>query len=208
MKTLKSLTLFTLFIAFSSCSNNDDSTLLLDIESQFVSNLFAPQIGGQDQLGNPLPISGEFTKFDFSTGQTTTSATDWDIAFRATSIIINGGVSSNTTDEAERTGNAAAYIATGTMTSITDVNTASLAQDSENNYVLDDWYTYAGPPTHIIAPTPGKILVIRTRNGKYAKVEILSYYKDAPNTPDAFADEERYYTFNYVYNPNEGESTF
>jgi len=152
-------------------------------------------------MGNPLPISGEFTKFDFSTGLTTTSTTDWDIAFRATSIIINGGVSSNTTDEAERTGNAAAYITTGTMASITDVNTSSLAQDSENNYVLDDWYTYAGPPTYIIAPTPGKILIVRTRDGKYAKVEILSYYKDAPDSPDAFIDEERYYTFNYVYNP-------
>lgn len=113
-----------------------------------------------------------------------------------------------TTDEAERTGNAAAYIATGTLASVVSVNSESLEQDSVNGYVLSNWYTYAGPPTHLISPTAGKILVIRTHDRKYSKVEILSYYKDAPDIPDAFVDEERYYTFNYVYQPNEGVTTF
>jgi len=49
-------------------------------------------------------------------------------------------------------------------------------------------------------------LVIRTHDDKYAKVEILSYYKDAPAEPDGFVDESRFYTFNYVYNPNEGQT--
>jgi hypothetical protein len=209
MKTIKLLSLLAIFIAFSSCSNDDnDDAPLLQIESESVANLYAPQVGGIDQMGNPVPISGEFTKFDFSTGTTTTSAIDWDIAFRGTSIIINGGVSLGTTDEAERTGNAAAYMATGTMASVVSVDVSSLEQDSVNGYVLSNWYTYAGPPTHLISPTAGKILVIRTRDGKYAKIEILSYYKDAPDNPDAFMDEERYYTFNYVYQPNEGETTF
>jgi len=208
MKTFKLFTLLALFIAFTSCSNDDDGVTVLEIESRTVSNLHAPQTGGIDQMGNPLPISGEFTKFDFSTGMTTTSATEWDIAFRATSIIVNGGVSLETTDEPIRTGNAAAYFATGTMASINAVVLSSLEQDSVNGYVMAQWYTYAGPPTHLISPTPGKILVIRTRDGKYAKVEILSYYKDAPDNPDAFVDEERFYTFNFVYQPNEGEITF
>lgn len=208
MKTFKLFTLLALFIAFTSCNNDDDGITVLDVESSTFSNLHAPQTGGIDQMGNPLPISGEFTKFDFSTGMTTTSATEWDIAFRATSIIVNGGVSLETTDEPVRTGNAAAYIATGTMASINAVDSSSLEQDSVNGYVMAQWYTYAGPPTHLIAPTPGKILVIRTRDGRYAKVEILSYYKDAPENPDAFVDEERYYTFNFVYQPNEGEISF
>ena len=208
MKTLKLFTLIAILIGFTSCKNDDDSVQLLEVESETIMNLHAPQVGGIDQMGNPLPISGEFTKFDFSTGQITTSATEWDIAFRATSIIINGGTSLGTTDEPERTGNGAAYLATGTMASISTVNSGMLEQDSVNGYVLGGWYTYAGPPTHLISPTPGKILVVRTRDGKYAKVEILSYYKDAPENPDAFVDEERYYTFNYVYQPNVGESSF
>ncbi len=251
MKTIKFLTLLTIFIGFTSCSNddddesctetqwfadldgdglgdannsvmaceqpenfvvnsddNDDNQVALDLVSGGISNLFAPQVGGIDQMGNPVPISGEFTKFDLSTGMETISATEWDIAFRGTSIIINGGVSFGTTDEAERTGNAAAYIATGTMATVDAVNTSSLEQDSVNGYVLSNWYTYAGPPTHLISPTAGKILVVRTHDGKYAKLEILSYYKDAPDSPDAFVDEERYYTFNFVYQPNEGVTTF
>jgi hypothetical protein len=209
MKTIKLLTLFIILISFTSCSTDNDDSLILAVETDTFLNLHAPQEGGIDpSTGQPLPISGAFTKFDFASGETTTSDTDWDIAFRATSIIINGGVSLETTDEPIRTGDAAAYIATGTMPSIESVDESLFEQDSSNGYVLSNWYTYAGPPSHLITPTAGKIIVIKTREGKYAKIEILSYYKDAPDNPDAFVDEERYYTFNYVYQPNEGDLSF
>jgi hypothetical protein len=204
MKTIKLLTLLTIFIGFSSCSNDDDDDPIpLQVKTESVSNFYAPQVGGQGQ-----PISGDYTKFDFAIGAATTSTTEWDIAFRGTDIIINGGVSSGETDEPSRTSNAAAYIANGTMAGVASVDTALLDQDSLNAHVLANWYTYTGPPNHLILPTAGKILVIRTRDGKYAKIEILSYYKDAPENPDAYSDEERYFTFNYVYQPNEGETSF
>ncbi len=99
------------------------------------------------------------------------------------------------------------------MSSITEVETENLVQDSTSSYAIpsgsgNGWYTYAGPPTHLINPTPGKILVIKTHDGKYAKVEILSYYKDAPDAPDAFVNESRYFTFNYVYQPNDNVTNF
>ena len=47
----------------------------------------------------------------------------------------------------------------------------------------------------------GKVFVVKTHDGKYAKFEILSYYKDAPATPDA-TSVGRYYTFNYAYQAN------
>ena len=209
MKNFKFLTIFFLCIGFFSCSSDDDATpQLLDVNSETVINLHAPQNGGQGQ-----PVSGAFTKFNFETGQTTTSETDWDIAFRGTSIIVNGGTSLGTTDEPERTGNGGAYIAEGTMNSVTQVTPSNFVQDSDTSYAIatgsgNGWYTYAGPPTHLIQPTPGKILVIRTHDQRYAKVEILSYYKDAPANPDAFADETPYYTFNYVYQPNVNVTTF
>lgn len=207
MKTIKLLTLLAIFISFSSCSDNDD-TPFLQIETDSVLNLHAPQTGGIDQMGNPVPISGEFTKFDFSSKSTTTSDTQWDIAFRGTDIIVNGGISSGETDEPTRTGNVEAYIANGTMASVELVDVSLLDQDSLNTHVLANWYTYSGPPSHLILPTAGKILVVKTRDGKYAKIEILSYYKDAPENPDAYADEDRYFTFNYVYQPNSGITTF
>jgi hypothetical protein len=210
MKTIKFLTLLAIFIGFSSCSNDDDDSVILEVESETVLNLFAPQEGGMDQMGNPIPVSGAFTKFDFSSGATTTSETEWDIAFRGTSIIINGGVSYGATDEPERNGNAAAYIANGTFAGVVSVNTSNLEQDSVNGYVLADWYTYTGPPNHLILPTAGKVIVVRTRDGKYAKLEILSYYKDAPEeiSAEAAANDARYYTFDFAYQPNDGETTF
>ena len=201
MKTIKLLTLLAIFIGFTSCSNDDDESPLAEVEADTVTNLFAPQDGGFGQ-----PVSGDFTKFDFSSGTSTTSNTEWDIAFRGTDIIVNGGMSSGAIDEPERTGNAAAYFETETFSGVAQVNSTLLEQDSVNGYVLDDWYTYSGPPTHAIYPTAGKIIVIRTRDGKFAKMEILSYYENGE--PNAEFNNYRYYSFNYVYQPNDGVTIF
>src|SRR5690606_9642589 len=87
MKTLHLLSLLVLAVTFASCSSDDDSNQpQLEIEAETVTNLYAPQEGGQGQ-----PISGDYTKFSFSTGTTTDSETEWDIAFRGTTILVNGG---------------------------------------------------------------------------------------------------------------------
>lgn len=208
MKTIKFLTIALAMTSFIACDNDSDSDDTIPVVSITVEDLHAPQQGGQGQ-----PISGAFTKFDFDLGMETDSETDWDIAFRATDIIVNGGMSMGTTDEPDRTGDAGAYIATGTMEEITEVDINLFTQDSDSGYAImsgsgNGWYTYTGPPTFLITPTPGKILVFKTADGKYAKVEILSYYEGAPVDPDAFTDQSRYYTFNYVYQPNSGETTF
>ena len=53
----------------------------------------------------------------------------------------------------------------------------------------------------IITPIAGVTLVIRTADGKYAKMQIISYYKDAPQLIDPNG-QTRMYTFRYVYQPN------
>jgi len=106
--------LFIFLLVFTSCS--DDEEILPSVSSTF-SNLHAPQGGGMGQ-----PITGDFTKFDFSTGMTTTDANEWDIAFRGTTIIVNGGSSTGTNDEPTRTGAAAAGIADGTFASVTSAD--------------------------------------------------------------------------------------
>lgn len=206
MKTIKLLVLSIMLISFFNCE--DDGPNLQDIQSVSIEDLYAPQEGGQGQ-----PISGTFARFDFETGLQTESETEWDVAFRGTSIIVNGGTSLGTTDEPERTGDAGVYIFDGTMAEMVAVETSLIIQDSSSGYAIQSgsgngWYTYAGPPTYLINPTPGKILVFRTRDGKYAKMEILSYYLGAPENPDAFSDPSRYFTFNYVYQPNEGVTNF
>ena len=221
MKTLKFLSIIALTLfAFTSCSDDDTAPTLLDVEAETISNLFAPQEGGVDPVtGQPLPVSGEFTKFDFETGTTTTSDTDWDIAFRGTTIIVNGGESQGATDEPDRTGNAAAYIAISDLAGVTEVNESLLVQDTEAALAItpssdQGWYNYSGfgnpnpLDDNLIRPIAGRILVFRTRDGRYAKVEILSYYQAAPASPNGFVDTPRCYTFNYVFQPNDGVTTF
>lgn len=196
-----------LAVAFASCSNDDDSTPTDPVQTETVSNLYAPQTGGQGQ-----PEGGEFAKFDFETGAVTTSDTDWDIAFRGTTIAVNGGTVTGTEDEPERNGDAGVAIVTGTLASVTTADGLTFNQDADASFAIptgsdNGWYNYAGDPTHLITPIPGKVFVFRTTAGNYGKVEILSYYEDAPAEPDAFTDATPYYTFNYVYNPNEGDTS-
>jgi hypothetical protein len=62
------------------------------------------------------------------------------------------------------------------------------------------WYNY-NQTTNIISPIPGRVVLIKTADGKFAKMEILSYYKDAPAAPDA-TSPSRYFTFRYLYQPD------
>lgn len=206
--TSKFLTLLFLTTVFMACENEDDSPQLEAVESNTASNIPAPQTGGQPTTE---PIGGPFAKFSFETGEVTTSDTDWDIAFRGTTIAINGGVATGTNDEPTRNGEGGTAIASGTFASITDAANYTFEQDAAEGFAIptgsdNGWYNY-NFMTNVITPIPGSILVIKTHDGKYAKVEILSYYRDAPAEPDGFVDESRFYTFNYVYNPNEGETT-
>jgi hypothetical protein len=197
-----SILALTLFIA--SCSNDDDKKeeTIPAVVTQKFSNLYAPQIGGQGQ-----PVGGEFTKFSFSENKVVTND-NWDIAFRGTTIIVNGGTKYNAADAGEpaRTGSGAVSIVNGTFASVTAFPEATTFKaEATSVYAIptgsgNGWYSY-NSTTHIISAIAGKVFVVKTHDGKYAKFEILSYYKDAPATPDA-TSLSPYYTFNFAYQAN------
>jgi len=207
--TLGMIGIFTI----ASCSKEDSNPPEDNQnDSILISNLHAPQ--DTDYTQNPPVASGPFVKFDFSTGAITTSETDWDIAFRGTSILVNGGSSSGIVDAPERNGNAGAYIVDGIFDEISSINTSAFAQDGPDGLAIptgsgNGWYTYDGSQL-TIRPIPGKVIVLRTADDKYAKVEILSYYKDAPEviTDQIALNDLRYYTFNYVYQDDAGAVGF
>lgn len=188
-------------------TTTDLFNVLDDIEEGRMENLHAPQSGGQGQG----EISGAFTKFSFRSESVTESETEWDIAFRGTTIAVNGGVQTGTNDEPQRNGNAAAAIVQGTFDDIISAENLEFSQDAEGAFAIptgsdNGWYNY-NFRTNLVTPIPGVVLVIRTADGRFAKVEILSYYENAPANPDGSVDTPRYYTFRYVYNPNEGETS-
>ena len=114
------------------------------------------------------------------------ASTEWDIAFRSTDIIVNGGPNGP--------GDGAARVAKEAFQDVTDVT-----PDSLNHHSVEDWYTYNANGNHIIRPTAGRTLLVRTADGEaYAKIRILSYYKDAPDNPAESDQPSRYYTFEYA----------
>jgi hypothetical protein len=189
-------------ILFTACGSDDDNNSgqqPTSVETQTVTNLFANQTGGQGEVAG-----GTYTKFSFSQNAVVTGD-DWDVAFRGTTILVNGGAPL-ATDEPARTGEGAAAILTSVLFSEVTATPAAtaFAQDSATAYAIptgsgNGWYTY-NSETHIITATAGKVFVVKTHDGKYAKMEILSYYKDAPANPTQ-ETETRYYTFNFAYQP-------
>lgn len=197
----KSVLVVSIVSLFASCSNDDDNTSTpATVETKTFSNLYAPQTGGQGQ-----PVGGAFTKFSFSQNATVTDDS-WDIAFRGTTIIVNGGTAIGITDEPTRTGSGAVSIVSNTLSAVTTIPSAStFTQDGTSTYAIptgsgNGWYNY-NSTNNLITPIAGKIFVVKTHDGKYAKMEIISYYKDAPANPDATA-LSRYFTFKYVYQPS------
>ena len=123
------------------------------------------------------------------------ASTEWDIAFRSTDVIVNGG--------ANGPGQGAAYVAMEAFQDVSEVNT-----DSLNQHAVDDWYTYNANGNNIVRPTPGKTIVVRTAGGEaYAKIRILSYYEGAPDNPAESDADSRYYTFEYMIQ-TDGSTSF
>lgn len=194
------LSLLALVIFTASCNNDDNNTKTPEVVvTTKVSDLPAPQTGETGQSA----VGGNFTKFSFSENKVVTTD-KWDIAFRGTTIVVNGGTKVGIADEPERTGVGAISIVTNTFAAVTTFpEAATFKQDATNTLALPTgsgkgWYNYAN---NVVTPIAGKVFVVKTHDGKYAKFEILSYYKGAPASPTA-TSEFRFYTFNFAYQAN------
>jgi len=123
------------------------------------------------------------------------SSADWDIKFKGSKITFGNGASGQVVEgvlDSYKTAPESGY-----LESITGIGTL---------------YTYTGQntqPLHAVLVKPGRLIIVKTGKGKYAKIEMISYYKGNPktDTPE-FADYDgkrpagSYHTFNYVLQPN------
>lgn len=124
------------------------------------------------------------------------ATTNWDIAFQSTNIIVNCGN--------RGPGNGGAIVQTSVdFNTITEAPATGYVVESSTAGSIpgDSWYNY-DPDKHLISAKPGVVLIIRTADGKYAKMQILNYYKGAPDPIDPINDKSRYYKFKYVYQPD------
>lgn len=188
---------FLIVVTVVSCKKDDPAPVVLTAATS--SNLVA----------DPAATGNHFAFFSLEKNEVvpyTDSATSkWDIAIRSTTILTNGGTSGP--------GAGGGFVQRAVSFDTYKAIPADSAFRSDNNLLAsyaiptgsgNGWYNYDFT-TNIISPIPGNVLVVRTATGKYAKIEILSYYKDAPATPGA-TDVSRYYTFRFVYQPDGSKS--
>lgn len=216
-------------LTLSACDSNDDA-VLTPIEAQVATNVVADP-ATRDPMTGAVSATNRYTLYSLRENRvvlsydnpvrTDSATTKWDLGFRGTSIIVNGGTSGP--------GEGAALIATGLFdefdsvpestvlrvdgdaaSSCPGINTPAgpvpgrplaICSGSDNG-----WYNY-NQGQNLISPIPGRTILVRTADGQgYAKVQIQNYYRDAPVTPITTGGPgdtpDRTYTFRYVLNPN------
>jgi HmuY protein len=213
IKSILSLVLIAGFaIAFTGCNEEEDP---LPVIATTFSNLAAdPGTGFDPTTGQPTGLTRKFTLFSFKTGDivaNTDSATSkWDLGFNGTAIIVNSATSGPGTTQAQIVSGIFDELATAPDAGyLSDNDPAPIAGAPNSNLAIPTgsgkgWYTYDGAAM-VNRPTAGKVIVVKTSEGRYAKMEIISYYKDAPASPTS-SNIARYYTFRYVYQPNDAKS--
>lgn len=215
--------LFAITLVFAACSKKDTvpntpadpGAFSVSVSGKIVTikNLPADTIIGFAPSGQPFG-AGKFSFFNLSTNKwvssTDSASTNWDLAFSGTTIRVNNVTSGP--------GSGGAFVYNGTFDALTSVPVDSVFRVDNHpvSYAIQKgsgkgWYNYDGA-TNLLTPVPGRVLVIRTAGGKYAKLEILNYYRGG-STPSASASdalkisEQRYYTFRYTYQGS-GSTTF
>ncbi|MFD0793843.1 HmuY family protein [Mucilaginibacter litoreus] len=192
LKTI-ALVLLSSSLMFASCSKDNGAPEPEEptLTTQTVADLDGTAGDVYYSLGTNSVVTGN----DINTNK-------WDLKFSSTSIFVNSGSSGSGTTQAQ--------VVNNTFAELTTAPADGYKADATGTNAISGWYTYTATtePQHAILPVPGKIIVIKTSSGNYAKLEMLSYYKGNPNTTTAdFADltkrpASRWYTFRFAYQAN------
>ncbi|MCE7065414.1 HmuY family protein [Dyadobacter sp. CY326] len=123
---------------------------------------------------------------------------NWDIAFSKTTIAINSGSSGP--------GQAGALMVQQPFEAVLEAPKDGYRSDQESAFAIpggsgNSWYKY-DMTVHAIRPIGSVTLLIKTVDGRYAKVQIISYYKGAPE--ELPTEESSYLTFQYAFADENG----
>jgi hypothetical protein len=212
-KTVQTIGLFILAATSMIACKKSETTTVVPVTAVTVNDIPADTATGKTAQGQPIS-KGIYTFYSLEKNaivpNTDSATTKWDIAFLSTRIITNGGTSGK--------GLGGAFVYTGLFDDLKTIPADSVfkTDNAPTSYAITTgsgkgWYNYDGP-NNLITPLAGRVLVIRTASGKYAKVEITNYYKGGVTLPTSASEDDklykqRYYTFKFVYQPN-GTKTF
>lgn len=199
----QTLSAFFLIVTMASCTKDEIKPQLEDGKSSIIKDL-------PGDVGNTVGSGKDFVPFYFSfkTGAKVDDSkkvsADWDIAFAKE---YNSYVSINNATDSKSFG----FGGTGKGAMIT-VNQAydqvkqapSDAEFTSNGITAAGWDPGSGNGwyfydlgTHIAVPVKNRTYVLRTADGKYAKLQLISMYKGAPATVSSLNWPAPYFTFRY-----------
>lgn len=196
--------LLTLFIStsilFMACSDSNTDEPTFSGEFRTASDF---------QAGN----NGSYTFYDLNSNAAVTDSntTTWDLAFTDDG---RGGLAILTNSGTSGPGNGGAIVLDVDINNITEVpsddqftiDTGTTLAITSTPDVAGSWFIYTSQnsePNFAILPKDPHTILIRTGEGDYAKVEIISYYQGNPDTstPEFASLMTRpaggYYTFRF-----------
>ena len=208
-KILKPLSLLLILTTSLFSCTKSETEVVLPVTAITISNLPADTVLGINPTTGMPTSAGKYTFFSLERNElvpnSDSATTKWDLAFASTKILTNGGTSG--------TGLGGAFIYTGLFDEVKTIPSDSVfkTDNAPASYAITygsgkGWYVY-DQLTSLITPLAGRVLMIRTASGKYAKLEIINYYKGGVTLPATASDsdklsKQRYYTFRYTYQPN------
>lgn len=192
------------FVTFQACEKKETTVPVSTLTEKTVSGIPADTIVG---LVNGQPVgAGKFSFYSFETDgmvpNSDSNSLKWDIGVRGTTIITNGG------NSGPGVGGAFVYVGIFDELKVVPADSVFRKDNAPVSYAVPNgsnkgWYVYS-PVTSLITPVPGRVLVFKTAKGKYAKVEILNYYKGGVTPAVTASDDlklknQRYYSFRFAY---------
>ena len=222
MKTRTILLALVSVVAFTACKKEKQKTnttsptaFSVSVSGKIVTvkNLPADTIIGVSNIGQPYG-AGAYSFFSLETNtwvpNNDSATTKWDLAFGGSTIRVNNVTSGP--------GAGGAFVQLANFDDVTAVSNDSTFRVDNHpvSYAIPKgsgkgWYNYDGVNV-LLTPLAGRTLIIRTASGKYAKVEILNFYKGGVTPATSASDEiqtyqQRFYTFRYTFQAN-GTKTF
>ena len=197
-----------------SDGNGDGEPLLVNSITDIAAD---PTTGRDPMTGQPISLnqyalvslrSGTVVLTYDNADRSDSSSTSWDVGFQGTNIIFNGGTSGP--------GEGGAVIREETFENVleapaddqfrTDGVSACTTSDGQAAAAFaictgsdNGWYNY-NPAANLVTPLAGRTIVVKTADGRFAKMRILSYYQGNPPinevTPTSIG---RYFTIEYVF---------
>lgn len=208
-----SILLLSTTLGLLSCEKDGDGGGVPETLSTVVVNdLPADTIIGIASTGQPFG-AGRYTLFSLERNtvvpNTDSASAKWDVGFRGTTVITNSGNSGPA--------QGGAFVFTGLFDELKTIPADSVfrTDNAPSAYAVPfgsnrGWYVY-NAPANLVTPIPGRVLVFRTANGRFAKMEILNYYKGGVTPATTAPDDDklrkqRFYKFRYVFQPNGGKT--